>query len=142
MRHRAVSSKWGRSTAHRRALLAALVCGLIDAKRITTTLAKAKGARPLAERLVTWAKRGTLADRRRALAVLRRPAAVRRLFVDIAPQCRDRQGGYTRIVKLHRRGGDHAPLALLEWLSIAPVDQRKKPAPKAGETPNAPAAGA
>lgn len=142
MRHRAVSSKWGRSSAHRGALLGALVCGLIDAKRITTTLAKAKGARSLAERMVTLAKRGTLADRRRAMAVLRRPEAVRRLFADIAPRCQERQGGYTRIVKLHRRGGDNAPLALLEWLTIPPSDKRKKPVPKAGETPPAPAGGA
>ncbi len=126
MRHHVVSTTFGTSSAHRRALLAGLVCSLLEEKRIVTTLPRARAARQLAERLVTLARRGTLAARRRAIARLRRPAAVRVLFDQVAPQCAGRAGGYTRIVKTGDRRGDGAPLAILEWVAIAPVDKKKK----------------
>ena len=129
MRHHVVSTTFGRSSAHRRALLARLVCCLIEDKRIITTLSRAKAARSLAEKMVTTARSDKpLAARRKAIAMLRHSPAVKALFEQIAPQCRDRSGGYTRIVKLGVRRGDNAPMAILEWVSIAPVDKKKKPA--------------
>ena len=110
--------------------MASLVCHLISVKRIKTTLSKAKAAQRLAEKMVTLAKRGTLADRRRALSILRQADAVKQLFEQIAPPCKDRAGGYTRIIKLGLRRSDSSSMALLEWVSIAPVDRKKKkPAP-------------
>ncbi len=126
MRHKMVSTTFGRSAAHRRALLARLVCCLIEEKRIVTTLSRAKAARSLAEKMVTLARRGGLAPRRSAIATLRQPPAVKALFEQIAPQCQDRSGGYTRIIQLGSRRGDNAPVAILEWVSIAPLDKRKK----------------
>lgn len=116
MRHRKTTIKLGRTTAHRNATLSGLVCSLIVHGRIRTTLAKAKAARRLAERSVTWGRSGTVASRRRALAVLHQKRAVSRLFKEIAPAMSDRNGGYTRIIRLpgHRR--DSATLAILEWV--------------------------
>jgi large subunit ribosomal protein L17 len=97
--------------------------------KITTTETKAKRLRPLAERLVTFAKRGDLHARRRVLSMITDKSVVHALFTDIAPQVADRQGGYTRITKLGFRKGDHAPLALLE-LVLEPVSAKtvtKKP---------------
>ena len=126
MRHKMVSTTFGRSSAHRRAMLARLVCCLIEEKRIVTTLARARAVRSLAEKLVTLARRGGLAARRKAIATLRRPPMVKALFEQIAPQCQDRSGGYTRIIKCGARRGDNAPMAILEWVNIAPVDKKKK----------------
>ena len=126
MRHKMVSTTFGRSSAHRRAMLAQLVCCLIEEKRIETTLSRARAARSLAEKMVTLARRGSLAARRKAIATLRRPPVVKALFEHIAPQCQDRSGGYTRIIKRGARQGDNAPVAILEWVSIAPVDKKKK----------------
>ena len=130
MRHRTVSSTFGRSTAHRHAMLTSLVCSLIGEKRIQTTLPKAKSARRLAEQMVTLAKDGRLAARRKALSVLRQKNAVNILFNEIAPKCQDRSGGYIRIVKLGHREGDDSAMAIMEWVSISPVDKKKKPVPK------------
>ena len=130
MRHKMVSTTFGRSSAHRRAMLARLVCCLIEEKRIETTLSRAKAARSLAEKMVTLARCGSLAARRKALATLRRTPAVKILFTQIASQCQDRSGGYTRIIKRGARRGDNAPVAILEWVSIAPLDKKKKPASK------------
>ncbi len=127
MRHRVVTSKLGRSTAHRRAMEANLVCSLITERRIRTTLPKARLARRLAERMVTLAKKGTLAHRRRALAVLRQPSSVRMLFQELAPQFAERQGGYTRIIRLPEARRDGADMALLEWVGVTYVSRRKKP---------------
>ena len=107
-------------------MMANLVCSLIFEKRITTTLAKAKATSQLAEKMVTLAKRGTLADRRRAVSVLRQADRVKMLFDEIAPQCQDRAGGYTRVIKLARWRSDGAYLAIVEWVSIKPVDKKKK----------------
>jgi len=126
MRHKMVSTTFGRSSAHRRVMLARLVCCLIEEKRIETTLSRAKATRSLAEKMVTLARSGTLAARRKAIATLRRPPVVKALFEQIVPQCQDRSGGYTRIIKRGSRRGDNAPVAILEWVSIAPVDKKKK----------------
>jgi large subunit ribosomal protein L17 len=118
--------KLGRSSAHRRALMAALVCALIEEKRIKTTLAKARAAKIVAERMVTVARAGGLAARRRALARLRREDRVEELFGKIVPQLAGRAGGYTRIVRLGRRRSDGSEMVLLEWMGIAPADKRRK----------------
>ncbi len=104
----------GGGPAHERLILANLAQALFENDRITTTAAKAKRLRPLAERLVTFAKRGDLAARRRVLAVISDKSVVHRLFTEIAPDVADRQGGYTRIVKIEPRKGDNAPMAVIE----------------------------
>ena len=119
MRHQKKTVKLGRTASHRKALLANQVCSLIEHQRIRTTLAKAKAARPLAERMVTLGKRGSLHARRTAFAVLRQKDAVKKLFDEIAPRTADRNGGYTRIVKLGQRKSDSARIAYLEWLDAA-----------------------
>jgi large subunit ribosomal protein L17 len=121
MRHQNKTVKLGRSQAHRDALLANQVCSLIIHQRIRTTLAKAKAARPLAEKMVTLGKKGTLHARRTAAAYLHQPDAVKKLFSEIAPRSATRQGGYTRIVKLGPRKSDSAPMAVLEWVDAAAV---------------------
>ena len=130
MRHRKLRSKLGRSTGPRQALLSGLVCAFIRERRISTTQAKARAAARLAERMVTLAKRGTLACRRRALMILRQESAVKLFFAEIAPQCQDRSGGYTRLIKSAYRRGDGAALALLEWVNLRPLDKKKKPVAK------------
>jgi large subunit ribosomal protein L17 len=119
MRHQKKTVKLGRTASHRKALLANQVCSLIEHQRIRTTLAKAKAARPLAERMVTLGKRGSLHARRTAFAVLRKKDAVKKLFDEIAPRTADRNGGYTRIVKLGQRKSDSAPIAYLEWVDAS-----------------------
>jgi len=116
MRHRAIRKKLGRSTSHRKALVVGLVCNLIKERRITTTVQKAKIARSAAEKMVTMARLGTLSARRRAIALLGREDIVRTLFTDIVPLCEGRAGGYTRVLKLGRRGSDSSEMALLEWV--------------------------
>jgi large subunit ribosomal protein L17 len=130
MRHRKRTAKLGRTSSHRNAMLANLVCSLIVHKRITTTLAKAKAARSVAEKMVTLGKSGTLHDRRLAAARLHQEDAVKILFTEIAPAHKTRSGGYTRIVKLHPRQGDAAEVAILEWVDFgseasAPVEVAK-----------------
>lgn len=125
MRHRKKTIKLGRPAPHRAALLAGQVVSLIESGRIVTTLSKAKATRSLAERMVTLGKRGTLADRRIALARLRRPKAVAKLFGTVAPAFQDRAGGYTRIVRLGTRTGDNAESAILEWVNFIPPDASK-----------------
>jgi large subunit ribosomal protein L17 len=102
-------------------MLANLVCSLIKERRITTTLAKARAARPVAEKMITLGKKGSVHHRRLAASRLHQEDAVRILFNEIAPLQKDRPGGYTRIVKLHQRRGDAAKLAILEWVD-APLD--------------------
>src|ERR1700761_7836841 len=113
MRHQKKTIKLGRKAEHRKALLANQVCSLIAHERIKTTLAKAKAVRPLADRMVTLGKNGSLHARRTALAVLRQKDAVKKLFENIAPRSAERPGGYTRIVKLGPRPSDSAPIAFL-----------------------------
>ena len=118
MRHLKRTAKLGRTGGHRNAMLANLVCSLIKHKRVTTTLAKAKAARSVAEKMVTLGKSGTLHDRRLAAARLHQEDAVKILFNEIAPTQVNRHGGYTRIVKMHQRQGDASQLAILEWVDL------------------------
>src|SRR5947209_893102 len=113
----------GGGPAHERLMLANLATALFTHGRITTTEAKAKRLRPLAERLVTFGKRGDLAARRRVLAVVRDKTVVHTLFAEIAPQYADRQGGYTRITKIGPRKGDNAPMAVIELVEGLTVAQ-------------------
>ena len=126
MRHKKNESKLGRTGAHREATVAALVCGLIAEKRIKTTITKAKTAQRVADRMVTLGRKGTLAARRHALAVLNRKDRVSELFSNIAPGLAGRQGGYTRVVRLGRRSSDGSEMALLEWVDIAVPDKKRK----------------
>src|SRR3954447_19686734 len=113
----------GGGPAHERLLLANLATQLFAHRRITTTEAKAKRVRPLAERLITFAKRGDLAARRRVLTVVRDKGVVHELFTEIAPVMAERQGGYTRITKIGNHKGDNAPMAVIE-LVLEPVTAR------------------
>jgi large subunit ribosomal protein L17 len=141
MRHLKRTAKLGRTGEHRNAMLANLVCSLIKHKRVTTTLAKAKAARSVAEKMVTLGKKGTVHDRRLAAARLHQEDAVKILFNEIAPVQKERHGGYTRIIKLHERQGDASQLAILEWVdvSVAVVDATPEAKPEA-ETGTAPEA--
>ena len=125
MRHQKKTIKLGRTAEHRKALLANQVCSLIEHQRIKTTLAKAKAVRPLAERMVTLGKNGSIHARRTALATLRQKSMVKKLFDDIAPRSAVRNGGYTRIVKLGQRKSDSAPMAFIEWVDMAEVVEEK-----------------
>jgi len=124
----------GGGPAHERLLLSNLANALFTHGRITTTETKAKRLRPVAERLITFAKRGDLHARRRVISILRDKSVVHTLFTEIAPQVEDRQGGYTRITKLGFRKGDNAPLASIE-LVLEPVSST--PAPVKRDAPAA-----
>ena len=126
----------GGGPAHERLLLANLATALFTHGRIETTETKAKRLRPLAERMVTFAKRGDLHARRRVMTVIRDKSAVHRLFTEIAPLVNEREGGYTRIVKTGFRKGDNAPMAVIE-LVLEPVN--KKPSRKKVEKEETPA---
>jgi large subunit ribosomal protein L17 len=129
MRHRKRTAKLGRTSSHRNAMLANLVCSLIVHKRVTTTLAKAKAARSVAEKMVTLGKSGTIHDRRLASArLLQQENAVKILFDEIAPAQKTRNGGYTRIVKLHPRQGDASEVAILEWVDLGGGGASAEPA--------------
>lgn len=114
MRHQNRGRKLGRDSAHRKALFANLTIELIEHGRIKTTVTKAKEMRPVAERMITLAKRNDLHARRQAKAFLRSRTAVHALFADVAPRFAGRDGGYTRIVKLGPRQGDGAEMAYIE----------------------------
>jgi len=116
MRHRRNTTKLKRTASHRRALLANLACSLIDHGKIRTTLGKAKALRPVAEKLITLAKRDDLHSRRLAIAFLHQKESVKKLFAEVAPASKDRQGGYCRITKLGPRTSDAAPMAIIEWV--------------------------
>ena len=123
MRHLRRTAKLGRTGEHRNAMLANLVCSLIKHKRVTTTLAKAKAARSVAEKMVTLGKKNTIHARRLVAARLHQEDATKILFNEIAPAQKDRNGGYTRIVKMHQRQGDASQLAIREWVDIATVSE-------------------
>jgi large subunit ribosomal protein L17 len=118
MRHRSKTVKLKRNASHRKALLANLACSLIQHGRIKTTLAKAKALRPVAEKLITLAKRDDLHSRRLAIAFLRQKETVQKLFAETAPASKDRPGGYCRITKLGARMSDSAPMAIIEWVDL------------------------
>ena len=132
MRHLKRTAKLGRTSEHRNAMLANLVCSLIEHKRVTTTLAKAKAARSVAEKMVTLGKKGTLHHRRLAAARLHQEGAAKILFKEIAPAFKDRRSGYTRIIKLEQRQGDSAQRAILEWVdTVVPTPAPAAPAAEA-----------
>ena len=114
MRHGMSGRKFNRTKSHRRALLANLANALIKHEQITTTLPKAKDLRPYTERLITLGKRGTLHARRQAAAILRDDKMVAKLFSALAERYKDRNGGYTRVIKAGFRHGDAAPMGLIE----------------------------
>jgi large subunit ribosomal protein L17 len=134
MRHRKRTAKLGRQFEHRNAMLANMVCSLIKHKRIQTTLAKAKAVRSVAEKMVTLGKSGSIHDRRLASARLHQEDAVRILFNEIAPTHKERNGGYTRIIRLNQRQGDAAELAILEWVDIGVAEPETPKAEKPEKT--------
>ena len=134
----------GGGPAHERRMLANLATNLFEHRRITTTEARAKRLRPLAERMITFAKRGDLHSRRRVLTVIRDKSVVHELFTEIAPLMAERQGGYTRITKVGPRKGDNAPMAVIELVQEplsrkqAPVREAEKATAKAAGKKSAP----
>ena len=132
----------GGSPAHERHILANLATALFQHGRITTTEAKAKRLRPVAERLITFAKRGDLHARRHVLTVVTDKGVVHQLFTEIAPQFSERDGGYTRITKIGPRKGDNAAMAVIELVRGEPVAAKpRRRARRADTTAAAPAAG-
>ncbi|MBK8732111.1 MAG: 50S ribosomal protein L17 [Actinomycetales bacterium] len=134
----------GGGPAHERLMLAGLATALFEHDRITTTEAKAKRLRPVAERLVTFAKRGDLAARRRVLTTVQDKGVVHRLFTEIAPDMAEREGGYTRITKIGARKGDNAPMVVIELVrervsakkaTVKEAEAATKRAAKAAPTP-------
>lgn len=137
MRHLVAGSKLGKQPAHRRAVLRNLVTNVIERERITTTIARARAARPLVEKMITLGKRDSLHARRQAAAFLQTKDATKKLFGEIAPRFSDRPGGYTRIVRVGWRIGDGAELAILELIG-SELKRKEKKAKKekaAAETP-------
>ena len=128
MRHLVDHRKLGRTASHRKALLRNLVTSLILHERIETTLPKAKELRRVADRMITWGKQGDLPARRQAARYLRSDEAIQKLFDGLAARFKDRQGGYTRILRFGRREGDGAPMAAIEYLVYTlPVKEEKPP---------------
>jgi len=125
MRHQKKTVRLSRKAEHRKALLANQVCNLIEHQRIKTTLAKAKAVRPLAEKMITLGKNGSIHARRTAFSTLRHKDAVKKLFDEIAPRSTERNGGYTRIVRLGQRKSDSASMAFIEWVDAAVVVEEK-----------------
>ncbi len=128
MRHRRDHRKLGRSGAHRRAMLRNLVTSLLDHEEVRTTTAKAKEARRVAERMITLGKRGSLHARRHALRTLRSRQVAAKVFDELAPRYAERPGGYTRILKLGRRHGDNAEMAILQLVDREPPAGDASPA--------------
>ena len=137
MRHLNSGRKLNRTSAHRKALFRNMFLALMRAGRIKTTDAKAKELRRVADRMVTLGKRGDLAARRRAFDFIRSHKLVKQLFDEIAPRFKDRNGGYTRVVKFGFRRGDAAPLSIIELVgneAQAQPKKRRRKQPKEGES--------
>ncbi|MGV9736004.1 50S ribosomal protein L17 [Rhodococcus aetherivorans] len=132
-------ARFGGSASHQKALMANLATALFEHGRITTTEAKAKALRPYAEKLVTHAKAGTLANRREVLKVIRNKDVVHTLFAEIGPFYEDRNGGYTRIVKTMPRKGDNAPMAIIELVKEKTVTSEADRARRVAASQSAPA---
>jgi len=126
MRHQVKGRKLRRPTAHRMAMLRNLVTSFLEKERVQTTLAKAKEARPLAEKMITLGKKGTLHARRQVMAFVRKEGVVTKVFDDLGPRFGQRPGGYSRIVKLGLRGGDGAQMAMLELIGSEFKKKAKK----------------
>lgn len=135
MRHRVRGKKLSRDTAQRKALLRSLVTSFLEKERIRTTLTKAKATRPIAEKMITLAKKNSLHSRRLALKFIYKREVVKKLFDEIGPRFSERPGGYTRIVKIGPRAGDGAEMALLELVGteFKKKDKKKTAAEKAKE---------
>ena len=131
MRHQRAGRKLGRDSAHRKALYANLTASLIEHGRIKTTVAKAKEVRPVAEEMITLGRRGDVPARRQALKFLRSQDVVHKLFSDVGPRFKDREGGYSRIVRIGPRLGDAAEMAYLELVDFTP----EAPAPRRRRQP-------
>ncbi len=141
MRHRNKTKKLGRTKSHRKATLSNLAGNIIEHQQIRTTLAKAKAARSVIEKLITVGKKGSVAGRRQAFKLLQNHYLVKKLFDEIAPTFSDRNGGYSRIIKLGRRQGDGAELAILQLVGFEPVVvEEKKPSSKKKAAPKKEAA--
>ena len=126
MRHRVKSQRLGRDSAQRKALLRSLVTSFLEKERISTTHAKAKAVRPIAEKMITLAKTNTLHTRRQALRYIYKKDVVKKLFEDIGPRFTERPGGYTRIVKVGPRAGDGAEMAVIELVGTEFKKKEKK----------------
>ena len=126
MRHRVGGRKLSRHTQHRELMFRNMVVSLLQHERIRTTLAKGKELRSWADKIITLGKQGTLHARRRAFALLRDKGIVKKLFDEIAPKFKDREGGYTRVYKLGWRQGDAAPLSLVELVTFSHPEEKKK----------------
>lgn len=141
MRHRKSGKKLGRNTSHRKAMMRNMVTSFFDTEKITTTDARAKELRKMAEKLITMARRGDLHSRRLIMQVVRDGKIVAKLFDTIAPRYADRPGGYTRIIKLGHRAGDNAALSMIELVQeelAAKPKKKKAPAKKAAKKVEAP----
>jgi large subunit ribosomal protein L17 len=132
MRHRVAGKKLGRKTAHRMMMFRNMVTSLFDKERVRTTLDRAKAVRPIAERMITLGKRETLHARRQALAYVKDPVVVSKLFETLAPRFSQRNGGYTRIIRLGHRDGDGAQMAYIELIG-SEYKAAKKDEGKAGK---------
>jgi len=137
MSHLVKKKKLGRDTSHRRALLRNLVTSFLEKERIRTTLAKAKVARPLAEKMITLAKKDTLHAKRQALSFIYKKPVVKKLFEELGPRFSERPGGYTRIVKIGPRAGDGAEMAILELIGSKFEKKVKKKKEKGKAKPKA-----
>ena len=126
MRHRVAGRKLSRHTQHRELMFRNMVVSLLQYERIKTTLAKGKELRSWADKIITLGKKGTLHARRQAFALLRNEGIVKKLFDEIAPKFKDREGGYTRVYKLGWRQGDGAPLSLVELVTFSHPEEKKK----------------
>ena len=126
MYHRIKGRKLGRNTAHRKALLRNLSLAILQREVIKTTLPKAKEIRPFVEKLLTIAKKDTLANRRLAISILGNDLVVEKLFKEIGPRIVSRNGGYTRILKFGFRTGDKAPMALFELVDRVAVEEKSE----------------
>jgi large subunit ribosomal protein L17 len=126
MRHRVAGRKLSRHTQHRELMFRNMLVSLLQYERIKTTLPKGKELRNWADRIITLGKKGTLHARRQAFALLRNEGIVKKLFDEIAPKFKDREGGYTRVYKLGWRQGDGAPLSLVELVTFSHPEEKKK----------------
>ena len=126
MRHRVAGRKLSRHTQHRKLMFRNMLVSLLQHERIKTTLAKGKELRGWVDKIITLGKKGTLHARRQAFALLRDEGIVKKLFEEITPRMKDREGGYTRIYKMGWRQGDGAPLSLIELTTFSSGEQKKK----------------
>ena len=122
MRHMKAGRKLGRTSSHRKAMMRNLVTSLMDHEKVTTTDAKAKELRSVADKMITLGKRGTLHARRQALSFIRDNSITKKVFEELSPRYTERAGGYTRIVKIGNRAGDNAPISIIE---LMPEEKKK-----------------